>query len=230
MTCTIALPDRSTARGSRATRLLAAVAAVGACVAVGVGPASAAAGTATGSGGQRLTVSTVSGLDPAKQVVQVDGRGYDTAKGIYVAFCVVPKPGQVPTPCGGGADTTGAAGASAWISSNPPSYGTTLAKPYGAGGTFHVTLTVAAKLDDTIDCRTTPCAVVTRADHTRSSDRSQDVVVPVSFRAPADGGRSPARAFAAGVGGGAIGTLAVLGLVALVRRRRGAGVEESVDA
>ncbi|GIU85870.1 MAG: hypothetical protein KatS3mg009_0385 [Acidimicrobiia bacterium] len=137
--------------------------------------------TAT-DGTRTLTVTPTRGLDPAGQVVQVSGAGYDTTKGIYVAFCVVPPPGQLPSPCGGGAGP-GAEGAARWITSNPPPYGAGLAQPYGPGGSFSTTLVVTPTIG-TVDCRATPCAVVTRNDHTRTADRSQDLVVPVTF-APA---------------------------------------------
>lgn len=139
-----------------------------------------APGTATGSEGQRLTVSKVTGLAPAGEVVAVDGAGFDENRGIYVAFCVDNGPGAVPTPCGGGADLTGSAGGSHWISSNPPSYGDGLAVPYRDGGSFSVTLPVSARIGE-VDCTARTCSVVTRADHTRGADRSQDVRVPVGF-------------------------------------------------
>src|SRR5262245_42081341 len=68
--------------------------------------------------GRTLTVDRVDALTPTGATVTVTGRGYDPFKGIYVAFCVRPKRDQVPTPCGGGADTTGSTGASVWVSSN----------------------------------------------------------------------------------------------------------------
>jgi hypothetical protein len=137
-----------------------------------------------------LTVATATDLPASGTAVRVTGRGYDRSKGIYVAFCVDNGPGKVPTPCGGGADTEGSSGNSVWISDFPPAYGTGLAKPYGAGGTFDVQIRVAARLraddpetaeDETVDCLRTRCAVVTRNDHTRSEDRSQDVAVPITF-------------------------------------------------
>ncbi|HEY6507598.1 MAG TPA: ABC transporter substrate-binding protein, partial [Vicinamibacterales bacterium] len=70
-----------------------------------------------------------------------------------------------------------------WVSSNPPPYGVGLAVPYGAGGTFSVQLDVGPVIKEGTDCRTLSCSVVTRADHTRLTDRSQDVLVPVTFRA-----------------------------------------------
>lgn len=199
---------------------LAGAALVGVLVA---SPAAAATGLSAGSAGrgaagQRLQVSPVHGLDPDGQEVSVTGTGYDTAKGIYLAFCVAPAAGAVPSPCGGGADTSGSSGSSVWISSNPPSYGKDLATPYGPGGSFHTILHVAAALNPDVDCRHTACAVVTRADHTRSDDRSQDVIVPVSFVA-ADPGPSSVAWAGIGAGGAAV-VVAATGAGWLVLRRR----------
>lgn len=132
-----------------------------------------------------ITVSASSGLNPAGDTITVRGSGFDVTKGIYVAVCVDNGPGKVPTPCLGGADTSGGSGGSAWISSNPPSYGVGLATPYGPGGSFSVTLSVVAKDPVTgTDCTKVGCAAVTRADHTRTSDRSQDTRIRLTFAAP----------------------------------------------
>ncbi|MFI7205487.1 hypothetical protein [Micromonospora aurantiaca (nom. illeg.)] len=154
-------------------------------------PAPAHAGTATGSGGQKLTVTPSTDLSRSGATVSVSGRGYDVDKGIYVAYCVDNGPGVAATPCGGGADTTGSLGASQWISSNPPAYAEGLPKPYGPGGSFSVTVKVTPTIGD-VDCTVRRCAVVTRADHTRASDRSQDVRVPVTFAAGATSAPSKA--------------------------------------
>jgi hypothetical protein len=150
-----------------------------------VSPA-AAADSATGPEGQKLTVSKSSGLAPAGETVTVSGTGYNTEKGIYVAFCVDNGAGRTPTPCVGGVDMSGESGASQWISSNPPSYGEGLAKPYtGSGhkGSFSVQIKVRAK-DANTDCTASgvTCSVVTRNDHTRGGDQSQTVRVPVTFK------------------------------------------------
>jgi hypothetical protein len=132
-----------------------------------------------------ITVSRTTGLNPAGDTITVSGSGYDVTKGIYVAVCVDNGPGQTPTPCLGGADTRGGSGGSKWISSNPPSYGKGLATPYGPGGTFTVALSVVAVDPVTgTDCTRVRCAAVTRADHTRTSDRSQDARVPLTFGLP----------------------------------------------
>ncbi|MER7001468.1 hypothetical protein ABT297_00205 [Dactylosporangium sp. NPDC000555] len=161
--------------------ILAAALAAAAVIAA---PGPAYADTGRGSGGQTLTVTPSAGLSRAGATVSISGQGYDVTKGIYVAYCVDNGAGAIPTPCGGGADTSGTLGASHWISSNPPSYAEGLAVPYGAGGSFTATLKVTATIGD-VDCTVRRCAVITRADHTRSGDRSQDVRVPVTFTAAA---------------------------------------------
>jgi hypothetical protein len=177
-------------------------------------PSAGAAGTdGRGPAGQQLSVSATSGLDVKGSTVDVRGRGYDVEKGIYVAFCVVPAPGKVPTPCGGGADTSGGTGSSAWVSSNPPSYGKGLATPYESGGSFSVRLHISNKINDSTDCRKVACAVVTRADHTRTDDRSQDVFVPVTF-ASTSGSTLPWA-----IGGAGLLAAAAMGVVVLRRRR-----------
>ena len=137
--------------------------------------------TAT-DGVHTLTVGQAFDLDPAGQTVAVAGSGYDEEKGIYVALCAIPPANHVPSPCGGGIDTAGQAGAAQWISSNPPDYGVGLAQPYGPGGSFSTSFAVSPVLGAGLDCRTIRCALVTRADHTRTADRSQDILIPVSFR------------------------------------------------
>jgi LPXTG-motif cell wall-anchored protein len=158
------------------------------------GAAAVAAG-ASGPGGQSVTVDRAAGLVAAGDSVAVSGAGFDLSKGIYVGVCVNNGPGAVPTPCLGGADTSGGSGSSRWISSNPPSYGQGLAQPFtesGGKGSFNLMLAVAASdaLTDCQDPAKAPngCVIATRADHTRSADRSADVLIPISFGTGAGGG------------------------------------------
>jgi hypothetical protein len=141
-----------------------------------------AGGTTTVStpSGLRVTVTPVRRLNPAGATVKVTGSGFDMTVGIYVALCVKPKKGRVPTPCLGGINTSGKSASSVWISSNPPAYGANLAIPYKKGGSFSVRLKVPAAVG-TIDCHKVACAIVTRADHLNSDNRTQDVIVPVRF-------------------------------------------------
>lgn len=141
--------------------------------------------TSVSDGTRTLTAEPAENVDPNGQTITVSGSGYDEFKGIYVAFCVEPLPGKIATPCGGGADTEGNTGASFWISNNPPAYGVGLAQPYGPGGSFTETVKVSPMIGN-IDCRRVQCVIATRNDHTRTSDRGQDVFVPVSFAPPAE--------------------------------------------
>ena len=150
--------------------------------------AHAAPATGEGAGGQTLTVSATTGLDPAGSTVTVTGAGFEESVGIYVGVCVDNGPGKRPTPCLGGVDMGGEGGTSAWVSSNPPSYGKGLATPFGDGGTFRLTLTVPGA-DANVDCADAAaaprgCVVASFADHTRLTDRSADVRVPVTFGVP----------------------------------------------
>jgi hypothetical protein len=137
--------------------------------------------SAKGGRGQTLTVTPTSGLSALGQTVKVRGRGFSELVGIYVGLCVMPRAGAKPTPCGGGVDQDGSSQASAWISSNPPPYGASLAIPYKRGGKFSVRIKVSPRIGS-YDCRVVRCAIVARADHLRANDRSWDVAVPVTFR------------------------------------------------
>ncbi|MBP2474995.1 hypothetical protein JOF53_003867 [Crossiella equi] len=187
--------------------------------------------TVTGDYGQTLTVSKTSGLAEEGAPVTVTGKGYRVDKGIYVAFCVDNGPGKAPGPCGGGADMSGASGSSKWISSNPPPYGKDLAKPFGENGTFSAELKISPVLstDPKIDCRDAgvKCALVTRADHTRTADRTQDVLVPVKFGPEASTAAQPVpvpaqTSYALPIGIGVAVLAVVLLTVFLVRRNRSA--------
>lgn len=136
---------------------------------------------ARGVDGQILIVDKARGLNRKGVVVTVTGRNFDERVGIYVALCVIPKKGQQPGPCGGGVDMDGSTSASKWISSNPPSYGVGLAKPFGFGGKFKVKLKINSKIGNK-DCRKIRCAITTRADHLQGDDRSADVFIPVTFK------------------------------------------------
>lgn len=133
-----------------------------------------------GSYGQVLTVSKAQAIKSG-EVLTITGNRFDETVGIYVALCVTPKKGVLPSPCGGGVDESGATGASKWISSNPPPYGDGLAIPFRPGGRFSVKIKVAPKIG-AVDCRKVSCAVVVRADHTYGDDRSHDLAIPLTFK------------------------------------------------
>ncbi|MFE5856891.1 endoglucanase [Streptomyces sp. NPDC056500] len=174
--------NRTRTSGLTAAALLIAAASISAATSSSAAPADP--GGATGPTGQKLTVSATKDIDPTGQKVTVTGSGYALDKGVYLALCAVPKPGEAPSPCLGGTDMSGSSGSSYWISNNPPDYARDLVKPFtvqsDGKGSFALEMTLKAK-DSSADCTQRACAVVTRADHTHSADRDQDVIVPITF-------------------------------------------------
>ncbi|MGB6059398.1 MAG: hypothetical protein WBF71_14160 [Microthrixaceae bacterium] len=138
--------------------------------------------TVNGPTGQTLTVTPADGLALTGASVKVTGTGYDPTIGVYLALCVDNGVGVSPGPCVGGASMAGGAGASFWISSNPPSYAVGLTTPFTAEGAFDLTLSLSSG-DEFVDCfdPQVRCVVATRADHTNPGVHSADVTVPVSF-------------------------------------------------
>ena len=128
----------------------------------------------------KLSVSQTTNLNPDGTSVTIRGSGYDIAKGVYVVVCTQAAPGPQAT-CVGGVNIDGSASSSVWISSNPPNYAVGLTTPFSPDGSFTVELVIVAK-SGALDCTVVKCGVVTRSDHLRYSDRSQDVFVPITFK------------------------------------------------
>ncbi len=143
-------------------------------------PSSAQAATSSLSGnGASITIAQKVLANNAKVVVT--GKNFDETVGIYLAFCVVPKSGQAPTPCGGGVNKSGTGEASYWISSNPPPYGIGLAIPFTAGGRFSEVVQVTRKIGK-FDCKKVKCAITVRSDHLHEGDRSHDIFIPITIK------------------------------------------------
>ena len=139
----------------------------------------ATAAVVQGAQGQALTVSATTAKSGS--MITVSGNRFDETVGIYLAFCVVPKKGQKPTPCGGGVNEAGVGEASFWISSNPPPYAIGLTKEFLPGGRFTEKVQVSRKIGK-FDCTKVKCAITVRADHLRGNDRSYDLFVPVKIK------------------------------------------------
>lgn len=140
---------------------------------------SAQAASVKGSQGQVLTAAATSAKSGS--MITVTGNRFDETVGIYLAFCVVPKKGQPPTPCGGGVNKAGLGDSSFWISSNPPPYAVGLTEEYLPGGRFTHKVMVSKKIGK-FDCTKVKCAITVRADHLRSNDRSSDLFIPVKIK------------------------------------------------
>lgn len=143
-------------------------------------PSSAyAASTSRSANGATITIAKNVLANNSKVVVT--GKNFDETVGIYLAFCVVPKAGNAPTPCGGGVNKSGTGEASYWISSNPPPYGVGLAIPFTAGGRFAETVQVTRKIGK-FDCKKVKCAITVRSDHLHEGDRSHDIYIPITIK------------------------------------------------
>lgn len=132
-----------------------------------------------GAQGQLLTVSATTAKSGS--LVTVSGSRFDETVGIYLAFCVVPKKGEAPTPCGGGINKAGIGESSFWISSNPPPYAIGLTDEFLPGGRFTHKVMVSKKIGK-FDCTKVKCAITVRADHLRGNDRSFDMFIPVKIK------------------------------------------------
>ncbi|MFF0015796.1 hypothetical protein [Streptomyces sp. NPDC005374] len=141
----------------------------------------------------RLTAESTL-LPAAGGTVDVLGKGYNRAQGIFLAFCVIPDGVRLgdpstyttlPTPCLGGRESTdGSARRITDQGTGTP--GVTI--PYEKGGRFTTTLDLEPEIADGVVCDTTvKCAIVTRADFTATSSRLYDQYIPVHF-APAHKG------------------------------------------
>jgi hypothetical protein len=142
-------------------------------------PAQAAPKIVKGSSGQSLSASLTT--VKSGSMVSVTGNHFDETVGIYLGFCVVPKQGTAPTPCGGGVNKAGTGEASFWISSNPPPYGVGLAEEFLPGGRFTKRVKIS-KMIGKFDCTKIKCAITVRADHLRSEDRSFDLFIPITVK------------------------------------------------
>jgi hypothetical protein len=140
---------------------------------------SAQATSIKGSQGQVLTASATTAKNGS--MITVIGNRFDETVGIYLAFCVVPKKGQPPTPCGGGVNKAGLGDSSFWISSNPPPYAVGLTDEFLPGGRFTHKVKVSKKIGK-FDCTKVKCAITVRADHLRSNDRSSDLFIPITIK------------------------------------------------
>ena len=160
--------------------ILAAAAIFAMQTSIGVTTAATVAPPVSSKGAFGQTLSIDKATVRAGSMVTVNGRGFDETVGIYLAFCVLPKKGSAPTPCGGGVNKAGMGEASYWISSNPPPYAVGLTDEFLPGGRFTHSVKISRFIGKT-DCRKVKCAITVRADHLRSNDRTQDLFIPITI-------------------------------------------------
>jgi len=152
-----------------------------ALLAASILPVSPAQGAITAKNANGSTISVDRQLLSNNSIVTVRGKDFDETVGIYLAFCVIPKKGELPTPCGVGVNKSGVGAGSFWISSNPPPYGIGLATEFLPGGRFIQKVAVTRKIGK-FDCKKVKCAITVRADHIREEDRTRDIFLPITFK------------------------------------------------
>lgn len=152
--------------------------------------------TAQGDDGRirSLSVKTEDGATPdlsslhAGDKLIVTGDGYNSGIGIYVSICKIPAAGEKPSPCLGGMTDGGESSgdvdwsASTWVN-NDWAWQMFGARAWddNQAGSFTAYLLVSEADDGNLNCRVDECAIFTRADHTASGDRIQDIYLPVKF-------------------------------------------------
>ena len=123
------------------------------------------------------------------QQLRVIGSGFNSGIGIYVSFCEIPEePDQKPGPCLGevpaSEELAEAADheelASRWITNNWA--WKSFATDSFDGDGFDVPIVVPEPVGNGADCLTNLCGVSTRADHTFSKDRVQDLYIPLRWQ------------------------------------------------
>jgi hypothetical protein len=143
-----------------------------------IAPHNASASVLFGPKNQRLEVSKTR-VSPG-EIITVSGRRFDPEIGLYLSFCKIPEPGAQPTPCSS-INMQERSNTGYWISSNAPSYAKGLTIPFKKNGSFKVRLKIVPQINN-FECRSNQCAVTIRADHLRTGDRSQDLLVPIRFK------------------------------------------------
>lgn len=146
-------------------------------ISLSVMPSKVSAQVLFGPDNQRIEVSK--SKIRSGEVITVSGKKFNPEIGIYLTFCKIPEMGSQPTPCAP-ISMERQTNTGYWISSNAPNYAKGLTIPFRENGSFRVKL----KIDRVIGnhrCSSRECGVTVRADHLRTSDRSQDLFIPIRF-------------------------------------------------
>lgn len=156
--------------------------------------------TAKPAAAASLRVSPSTNLNPDGQTISISGSGFDPNRnnkvGVYVVFG--PRRPDYHT-------NAGNYGAALWVHPGGAGGGQARMSP---SGTFSVSLTVKARYTDgngrAVDCTRTRCYVMTFAAH-GVPDRSQDTLVPLSFKGSGGTGATGSGSAGSGPGGGPTG-------------------------
>ena len=201
-------------RTGRIAAGLAATAVAGALALVGLAPAQAAAEaaptteaaaeapaqlpvlpenapvTTTANGTRTLVVDPNAGLAATGAKISVQGKGFDTDHGLYVAVCADGSgaPADLSECVGGAIPDGNTTQAWAHITTDGQGSGGVKAK-WGDAGSFSVTLTLPSVTEGNPNCVTGECALYTASDD--DSVRSEDNTVLLTFTQPTSPSSTP---------------------------------------
>jgi hypothetical protein len=151
-----------------------------------VATAQAAAQTpvTTTNGTRTLTVDPTTDLPANKATIKVQGKGFDTDHGLYVAVCADDSgaPEDLTTCVGGAIPAANSTTAWAHITADGQGPGGVKAA-WGAGGSFSVSLVLPLVTEGDVNCVTGGCSLYTASDD--DTVRTEDNAVALTFAAPA---------------------------------------------
>lgn len=144
----------------------------------------------TANGTRTLIVDPVTGLAATGAQISVQGKGFDTGHGLYVAVCADGSgaPADLSTCVGGSIPDANITTAWAHITTDGQGTGGVRAA-WGSGGSFLVTLTLPAVTEGDLNCVTGRCSLYTSSDD--DTVRSEDNTVPLTFAQPSSSSSAP---------------------------------------
>ena len=146
-----------------------------------VGLAAAAVPTTTTSGTRTLIVDPAENLAPEGATINVQGSGFGTDHGLYVAVCAEGSgaPENLAACVGGAIPDANTTQSWAHITESGQGGSGGVQAAWGENGSFSVSLTLGSVTTEALNCVAQRCALYTTSDD--DSDRTQDTAVPLTF-------------------------------------------------
>jgi len=137
----------------------------------------------TSSGTRTLIVDPTTDLAATGATIKVEGKGFSTDHGLYVAVCAAGSgaPEDLSTCLGGSIPAANTTTAWAHITKTGQGGGGVKAA-WGPDGAFSVSLALPSVTDGDVNCVTSKCSLYTASDD--DAIRDEDNAVPLTFKAP----------------------------------------------
>lgn len=134
----------------------------------------------TSNGSQTLIVDPTTGLPAANATITVQGKGFDTGQGLYVAVCLDRSgaPADLTSCVGGSIPDSNSTTAWGHITKNGKGTGGVKAA-WGPDGSFSVRLALPSVTEGDVNCVTSRCSLYTASDD--NSIRTEDNAVALTF-------------------------------------------------